>query len=469
MNTLPTPLASPVLRQQAEAQWQAITQKSPEVETNLAQIDIQSLLHELQVHQIELELQNEELRRARDALDASRTRYVDLYDLAPVGYCSVSESGLLVQANLTLATLLGVTRSTLARQPPFTNFVMQPDQDSWYMLRTKMLESGLPQTCELRMRQGQGYGHGGFVWVQLVATVTQDDACPRVMHIAVSDITERKQAEAKLKLAASVFACAREGIIITDAKATILDVNQAFTRITGYSRVEVIGQKPRILKSDRQDSAFYDGMWFELTAHGHWSGEIWNRHKHGRVYAELLTISAVRDDLGITQQYVGLFSDITAIKDHQHQLEHIAHFDALTDLPNRVLLADRLQQAMAQALRRCKQLAVVYLDLDGFKAVNDNQGHGVGDRVLITLAHHMKETLREGDTLARLGGDEFVAVLIDLEDTADCLPLVIRLQVAAAQSMQVGEVCLQISASLGITFYPQAQDMDADQLLRQAD
>ncbi len=469
MNTLPTPLASPVLRQQAEAQWQAITQKSPEVETNLAQIDIQSLLHELQVHQIELELQNEELRRARDALDASRTRYVDLYDLAPVGYCSVSESGLLVQANLTLATLLGVTRSTLARQPPFSNFVMQPDQDSWYMLRTQAFRTGQPQTGEMRMRQSSGGGIGTVVWVQLSVTVAQDDARRRVLRIAISDITERKQAEAKLKLAASVFACAREGIIITDAKATILDVNLAFTRITGYSHDEVIGQNPRILKSDRQNVAFYDAMWYGLTAQGHWSGEIWNHGKNGRVYAELLTISAVRDALGITQQYVGLFSDITAIKDHQNQLEHIAHFDALTNLPNRVLLADRLQQAMAQALRRGTQLAVVYLDLDGFKAVNDNQGHGVGDRVLITLARRMKESLREGDTLARLGGDEFVAVLSDLENSADCLPLVMRLQAAAAQLIQVGEVCLQISASLGVTFYPQERDMDADQLLRQAD
>jgi diguanylate cyclase (GGDEF)-like protein len=164
-----------------------------------------------------------------------------------------------------------------------------------------------------------------------------------------------------------------------------------------------------------------------------------------------------------------LFSDITAMMQHQSQLEHIAHFDALTSLPNRVLLADRLQQAKAQALRRNQQLAVVYLDLDGFKAINDRHGHDVGDRVLITLAQRMKQTLREGDSLARLGGDEFVAVLIDLEDQAASQPMLSRLLIACAQSVEVGDLSLHVSASLGVTFYPQAQDIDADQLLRQAD
>ena len=166
------------------------------------------------------------------------------------------------------------------------------------------------------------------------------------------DITERKQAEEKLQLAASVFTHAREGIIITDADGTIIEVNDAFTRITGYSRDEVLGQNPRILSSGRQNKEFYAAMWRDLIEKGHWYGEIWNRRKNGEVYAEMLTISAVRDAQGEIQQYVALFSDITALKEHEQQLEHIAHYDALTDLPNRVLLADRLQQAMAQAQRR---------------------------------------------------------------------------------------------------------------------
>jgi diguanylate cyclase (GGDEF)-like protein/PAS domain S-box-containing protein len=288
-------------------------------------------------------------------------------------------------------------------------------------------------------------------------------------HCILTDITERKQHESKLQLAASVFVNAGEGITITDLQGTIVEVNQAFTRITGYAREEVIGQNPRILKSERQDPTFYEGMWRSLTEQGYWSGEIWNRHKSGEAYAELLTISAVRDASGGVQHYVGLFTDITTIKTHQKQLEHIAHFDALTNLPNRVLLADRLQHAMAHMRRRRQQLAVVYLDLDGFKAINDTHGHAAGDQFLIEVTRHMKDALRDGDTLARLGGDEFVAVLTDLNDTADCLPLARRLLAAAAQRIRLGEVDVQISASMGITFYPQQQDMDADQLLRQAD
>jgi diguanylate cyclase (GGDEF)-like protein len=202
---------------------------------------------------------------------------------------------------------------------------------------------------------------------------------------------------------------------------------------------------------------------------GHWSGEIWNRRKNGEVYAQLLTISGIRDAQGKIQQYVALFSDISAIKEHQKQLEYLAHFDPLTQLPNRLLLADRLQQSMAQAQRRGQKLAVAYLDLDGFKNVNDSHGHDVGDQLLVAVATAMKGTLRDGDTFARIGGDEFVAVLIDLESVESCLPMLIRLVEAAAAPVQLGALALKGSASVGVTFYPQNHDIEADQLLRQAD
>jgi diguanylate cyclase (GGDEF)-like protein/PAS domain S-box-containing protein len=283
------------------------------------------------------------------------------------------------------------------------------------------------------------------------------------------DITERKIADDKLKLAASVFSHAREGIMITDAAGTILDVNDMFADITGYQREDVVGQNPRLLRSDRQSPDFYTLLWKELAQKGHWYGEIWNRRKNGEIYPVTLTISAVRDAVGAIQNYVALFSDITAQKAHQGQLEHIAHYDALTNLPNRVLLADRLQLALNQAQRRKKRLAVAYLDLDGFKLINDRHGHQVGDQLLIELARAMKLCLRDGDTLARLGGDEFVAVLIDLEDLPSGAPMLRRILTAVAQPVQIGELTLNVSASLGVTFYPQASDIDADQLLRQAD
>ncbi|MGB7646051.1 MAG: EAL domain-containing protein [Pseudomonas fluorescens] len=363
--------------------------------------------------------------------------------------------------------LLGFDRKNLIGKNDLDLF--PPQQAAHFMAKDREVLDGevrlldIPEEPIMTANKGQRLLHTRKVCIQGANGTTK-------FLLGISeDITERKQAEARLQLSASVFEHAGEGIIITDADGTILDVNEAFTRITGYLPDEALGQNPRLLGSGRQDQAFYADMWRGLLAEGHWSGEIWNRRKDGSVFAELLTISAVRDAHGTPQHYVGLFSDITAIKEYQNQLEHLANFDALTHLPNRVLLADRLQQGMAQAKRRGQQLAVAYLDLDGFKTINDTHGHEAGDQVLITLAARMKQALREGDTLARLGGDEFVAVLIDLEDRSASLPVFTRQLAAAAHPIQVGDLSLQISASLGVTFYPQDQDIDADQLLRQAD
>ncbi len=284
-----------------------------------------------------------------------------------------------------------------------------------------------------------------------------------------ADLTERKQTEEKLQLSASVFSHAREGIMITDADSRIVEVNDSFTRITGFSRDEALGKMPNILNSGRQGKDFYTAMWNDLLDNGHWYGEVWNRRKNGEIYAEILTISAVQDAAGITQQYVALFSDITTLKEHESQLEHIAHFDTLTGLPNRVLLADRLRQGMTQAQRREQRLAVVFLDLDAFKIINDTHGHATGDQLLKSVANRMKMALREGDTLARIGGDEFVAVLLDLDNTNASEPMLSRLIEAAAEPVYIDGLVLQVTASLGVTFYPQADEVDADQLLRQAD
>jgi diguanylate cyclase (GGDEF)-like protein/PAS domain S-box-containing protein len=298
---------------------------------------------------------------------------------------------------------------------------------------------------------------------------------PTHMIFITRDVTKRKQAEDALKLAASVFTHAREGIVITDASGAIVSVNETFTHITGYSGEEVQGCNPRLLNSGRQSPAFYAEMWRSISVLGHWTGEVWNRRKNGEVFAELLTIRAVRDSAGATQNFVSLFTDITPMKEHQQQLEHIAHYDALTGLPNRVLLADRLQQGVMQSQRRGRSLAVVYLDLDGFKSVNDRYGHAMGDELLIALARRMKTALREGDTLARVGGDEFVAVLVDLEHVEDCEPVLARLLHSAAEPLQVpltvagvlSQVELHLSASMGVALYPQDGD-DAGLLMRNA-
>jgi diguanylate cyclase (GGDEF)-like protein/PAS domain S-box-containing protein len=285
----------------------------------------------------------------------------------------------------------------------------------------------------------------------------------------VQDITEQRQARAQLQLAASVFSHAREGIMITEMDGRIIDVNESFSRITGYTRHDVLGANPRLLKSGLQSEAFYQEMWRAVGENGFWTGEVWNMRANGSLYAVMQTISVVFDAEGRPSNLVSLFADITAIKEHERQLERIAHFDALTGLPNRVLLADRLGQAMLQAQRRGDLLAVVFLDLDGFKRINDTHGHDVGDRVLMGVAAALKAGLREGDTLSRIGGDEFVAVLADLPDTDTGTPLLERLLAAANRAQSIDGQALQVSASLGVTFFPQREPIDAEQLQRQAD
>jgi diguanylate cyclase (GGDEF)-like protein/PAS domain S-box-containing protein len=279
---------------------------------------------------------------------------------------------------------------------------------------------------------------------------------------------EKEKAEEKLTRAASVFTHANEGIMITDATATIIEVNETFSRITGYSSEDVLGENPKMLQSGRHSAEFYAEMWTTIKAHGHWHGEIWNRRKNGEIYPEMLTISAVIDRAGLVQYYVSLSTDITPMKAYQGQLERIAHYDSLTNLPNRVLLADRLGQAMVQCQRRHQSVAVAFMDLDGFKAVNDNYGHNVGDELLIAVSQRMKEALREGDTLARIGGDEFISVMVDLEKAEDSKPVLKRLLKAAASPVSVNNVVMQVSASIGVTLYPQ-DGVDAEQLMRHAD
>ncbi|MEW8014808.1 MAG: EAL domain-containing protein [Candidatus Sedimenticola endophacoides] len=257
--------------------------------------------------------------------------------------------------------------------------------------------------------------------------------------------------------------------MITDARGIIVDVNQALCAATGYRANELVGRSPRLLRSGRHADGFYTAMWSGLTAHGRWSGEIWNRHKDGELIPFLLSISAVADERGGAGHYVAFYSSIRAQKAQQRQLERVAHFDPLTELPNRVLLADRLQQAMAQATRRGTRLAVVYLDLDGFKEVNDSHGHDVGDQLLLHLGERMQQVLRTTDTIARLGGDEFVAVLIDLEPEDDGSLMLGRLLECVARPLWLDGLELRVSASIGVSFYPQDEEVDAERLLRQAD
>jgi len=278
----------------------------------------------------------------------------------------------------------------------------------------------------------------------------------------------RRRIEDNLRLAASVFATSRDGIVITDVDNNIVDVNPAFSRITGYRRDEVLGRNPRLLKSGRQDAAFYAEMWRALGEHRVWRGELWNRNKAGEVYAELMSIAAVTDADGKLLRYVGVFSDISNIKEHEAELDRIAHYDPLTGVPNRRLLADRMNQAIARAHRDRKPLAICYLDLDGFKPINDRYGHEIGDRLLVAITRALQDVLRAGDTIARLGGDEFVLLFNDLAAGSDSFSMLDRVLAAVAEPLLIDRVAVTVSASVGVTIYPD-DNADADTLLRHAD
>lgn len=310
---------------------------------------------------------------------------------------------------------------------------------------------------------------GSTVVASLTAVVTRLNDEPCVIT-AMHDITQRRQAQDALRLSASVFSHAREAIVITDAMGLIVDVNAAFTRITGYERSGVLGRPLAILYSGRQGHMPHEGMWQTLCDQGHWEGEVWMRRRNGEVFAVLESASAVRNPHGVIEHFVAMFSDITAQKRSQRRLERIAHYDALTNLPNRVLFSDRLQQAMAAATRHQRTMAVVFMDLDGFKEVNDQHGHAAGDQLLVSLAARMRQLVREGDTVARLGGDEFVAVLVDLVSVDTTLPLLDRLLAALASPVPWQDgVSLQVSASLGVVFYPNTPVPSTQKLMLLAD
>ncbi|MCK5664778.1 MAG: diguanylate cyclase, partial [Thiotrichaceae bacterium] len=282
------------------------------------------------------------------------------------------------------------------------------------------------------------------------------------------DITERKQAEEQARLATSVFTNTQEGILITNTDNHIIDVNPAGCQLTGYSREELLGKNPRFLNAKIQPAETYTEMRQSISDTGYWQGELWNRKKNGEVYAERLSITKVEDESGSLTHYVGVFSDITYIKNHQAELEKIANNDALTGLPNRLLLRDRMSQALAQTSRHHKLIAVCYLDLDGFKPINDQYGHKAGDHVLVEIAKRLQQGVRTGDTASRLGGDEFVLLMLDIETSEELEHIIQRIIQDIAAPIELPDGTVSVSASIGITIYPY-DNSEPDILLRHAD
>ena len=278
----------------------------------------------------------------------------------------------------------------------------------------------------------------------------------------------QRRAEVELRLYATVFTHASEGMTITDANASIVAVNPAFTAISGYTMAEVCGQTPAILSSGKQGKAFYEEMWRELLEQGNWQGEIWNRRKDGGVYPEWLSIVAVRDENGVATNFIGVFTDISERKQNEAHIKHLAHHDVLTGLPNRLLLEDRLSQAMLKSKRSNRPMALIFIDLDRFKNINDTLGHEVGDNLLVQAAQRGLAVLRDTDTLSRQGGDEFVVVLPELDSRHDATHVTRKLLAALCQPYLLAGHELTISGSAGIALYPEDGETSSE-LLRKAD
>ena len=283
-----------------------------------------------------------------------------------------------------------------------------------------------------------------------------------------ASVEQVSKGQAQLKLAAEVFVSSAEAIVITDANNNIMQVNRAFTQITGYSAEDVIGKNPRILKSGEQGAEFYKEMWATLLATGSWQGEIMDRRKSGEVYPKWLSIAVVKNEQGVVTNYIALFTDITERRASFERIQQLAHFDALTDLPNRTLLNQHIEQSMLTAKRNCNKMALLFLDLDGFKGVNDTLGHHTGDMLLREVSRRLKHCIRETDMVSRLGGDEFVVVMSAINQPDDAKHVAQKIIESIRQPFAIDGYTVNVGTSIGISVYPDDAE-DSDTLKQCAD
>jgi len=309
----------------------------------------------------------------------------------------------------------------------------------------------------------------GYFWVVLSAGLIFVARARLFKCLGIgARLRERQADRERLRQAAAVFDCTLEGVLVTDSNGLIVHVNRAFMAITGYQPEEVLGQQPSLFKSGHHPPAFYQSMFATLNSTGEWSGEIWNRRKSGEIYPQWQTIRIIHDDQGRRSHYVAVFSDISAIKNSEHELKHLAHHDPLTDLPNRLLFTDRVEQALASAQIHKRGCALLMIDLDHFKMINDSLGHTVGDQLLKAVAEHLNAMFGPGMTLARLGGDEFAVLAESCPQVAQAAALAQRIIDGLREPFHIDGHRLFINASVGISQFP-SDALSAEQMLRNAD
>lgn len=403
--------------------------------------------------------------RAERELELERSRLNVLIESIPDLIWFKDPEGVYLHCNSRFENFFGAKQSDIIGKTDY-DFVEKPLADFFRENDRKAIAAGIPCVNEEKVTFALD-GHEEDL--ETIKTVVKDEQGELIGVLGIGrDITLRKAHEEKMQLFANIYSSTHDGIIVCNAKEKILDVNPAFTEIVGYSRNEVLGRTPRFLSSGRQSKKFYAQMWEQIENAGFWKGEVWNRNKYGEFYAVQINISVIKNSEGAVTHYVGIFSDITSLKTHEEALEYMAHYDALTSLPNRTLLGDRLIMAISRAKRNRSLMAVCFIDLDGFKPINDLYGHKAGDNVLISIAQRLREEVRGDDTVARIGGDEFVVLLNDLDGIHNLEMILDRFLVSIKSPYVIAQNSVQVSASIGVAL-TSSGDIEADILLRRAD
>jgi diguanylate cyclase (GGDEF)-like protein/PAS domain S-box-containing protein len=404
-----------------------------------------------------------QLKQSQQELQLSEEKFAKCFHASPDGLMITRQrDGLLVEMNEGFVRMTGYEHETALDHSTLDLGIWANPQERTQLL-AQMDRDGFVRDFRTHIRRKNGQIL--LCEISSQPLVIGNDAC---MLTIARDITERQQMQEKLKLAATVFESTAEGVLITDTRQQINAVNRAFSEITGYSEQQAIGQTPRLLASGLHDSAFFAAMWYQLTAKGHWQGEISNRRKNGEIYPSWLTINAVRNRAGFITHFVAVFADISSLKHAQARLDYQAHHDPLTGLPNRTLFESRLQAALVHGQESRSLGAVLFLDLDRFKHINDSLGHPVGDLLLKAIALRLKENLRDIDTVARLGGDEFIILLPGLSQASDADVIAAKLLGCFTAPFQAGDHEFFMSASIGSCLFP-TDGSDVATIVKNAD
>lgn len=393
-----------------------------------------------------------ELKIANERIEQSEKNFRNIVEHAPIGMCIIDTAHRHFLVNKAYCDIVGYDKQELAALTPLE--ITHSDDLATSRINLQRIVDGEIDSYQVEKRYIRK--DGSIVWVHLTTSLLRDaQGAPLNFIGQIQDITARRLSEEKLRLAATVYNYSNEAMMITDVANCIVATNPAFTALTGYSPEEVLGRNPRMLGSGRHDAAFYRQLWQTLASENHWEGDVWNRKKNGEVYAEWLSISAVFDDKGAIQNYVALFSDITEKKKAAEKIWEHANYDALTHLPNRRLFNDRLEQGIKMADRSGASLALLFIDLDHFKEVNDTFGHQVGDELLLQVAARITAELRATDTVARMGGDEFTAILPEVTGPTDIDKVAQSLVDTLVKPFYIGQEEIHVSASIGASIYPQ--------------